>query len=144
MRHTRQHPRESERGSATVVVIGLATVLFLMIGLVIDGGGAMQTRDDARWIAQQAARAAGQHLDVTPLLDGNTPTVSLDVAAAAARAYLDAAGVSGTISQTPDGVQVTVTTIYHTKIVQLFGMKELEQTATATARIARGVPVGGF
>jgi Flp pilus assembly protein TadG len=136
-------PHEDERGDSTLIVIILVTVLFLMIGLVVDGAGKYQSSDEARWTAEQAARAAGQQLDLSSAQAGGQPTVAISSAIAAANDSLAAAGATGSVTSTGNGVQVTVTTTYETVFMKIGGVTHLSSTETATARIARGITDGG-
>jgi Flp pilus assembly protein TadG len=140
---SRKRSGTSERGNATLSVIVIVPAFVLVIGLVVDGAGKFQSADEARWLAQQAARVATQQVDTDAIADGNSPGVNIAAAMTAAENYLALSGVSGSVTQTPDGVRVSVTTVYHTRIMPLVGMTELSSTATVTARIVRGVDSGG-
>jgi Flp pilus assembly protein TadG len=129
----------SERGDSTIVGIVIVTALILMIGLVVDGGGKLQSDDQARYAAEQAARAAGQQINVAQAQAGDRPGVNLSQAVSAANSSLAASGVRGTVTSTPTGITVTATATYRTKHLPILGMRELTSTATAEARIARGI-----
>lgn len=81
----------------SVLVVGMVTIILCILGLVVDGGRALQAADRAEAIADEAARAGGQALDRAAAVAGEDV---LDPAAAvlAARAYIDSAGedVTGT------------------------------------------------
>ncbi|GAB3886299.1 hypothetical protein GCM10027612_23150 [Microbispora bryophytorum subsp. camponoti] len=59
--------RAGERGSMSVFVVLFSGVVFLLAGLLVDGGAAMNARLKAADIAEQAARAAADQIDVETL-----------------------------------------------------------------------------
>ncbi|MFF3632098.1 TadE/TadG family type IV pilus assembly protein [Streptomyces sp. NPDC002164] len=59
---TRTAPKSHDRGSTTVF-FALSTIAILMvIGLLVDGGGALIAGNRATSLAQEAARAAGRQI----------------------------------------------------------------------------------
>jgi Flp pilus assembly protein TadG len=105
----------------------------LMTGLVFDGGAAMTTKASALTVAQQAARAGADQLDLTTLR--TTGEVQLDPAAAeqVAAGWLEQAGVAGTVSATTELVTVTVTATGSAVLLPVVGITSYELAATATA-----------
>lgn len=102
-----QHPRISDAGQATAFLIIMAAALLLLVAFVFDVGAALAERNRNLQLAQEAARAGAQQIDLADYrADG---TVSLDPASAtaAAQSFLTDAGVQG--SATVDGDVVTVT-----------------------------------
>ena len=97
LRTPRRRPTGEAGAAISVLVVGMATIVLCILGLVVDGGRALQAADRAEAIADEAARAGGQALDRAAAVAGEDV---LDPAAAvlAARAYIDAAGddVTGT------------------------------------------------
>ncbi|MFC5911469.1 hypothetical protein [Streptacidiphilus monticola] len=92
-----------------VVIIGI----FAVLALVVDGAGRLQALAKAEGTAQEAARAGAQALDVGQAIQGQGFTVDTSgQAAAAARAYLTQAGVTGTVTPDGDHLDVTVTAAY--------------------------------
>lgn len=65
-RLTRLVRGRNDRGSTTLWFVIIAFVLVVMTGLVVDGGGKIQARQRANFVAEEAARAAGQEI-VRPL-----------------------------------------------------------------------------
>ena len=123
----------ADRGSGTVWALGLVVVLTLLSGAVLDGGNAMAARVQALDIAQQAARAGANQLDLTALRTQGVLRLDPVAARNAATAFLADAGISGTAAATPDQVTVTVTRSQPTLILQAIGVDAISMTATANA-----------
>jgi Flp pilus assembly protein TadG len=83
--------RDNERGSLTLFAVVLAFGLLTMVGLVIDGGAKLTAQRHANHLAEQAARAGAQALEVTALRDGRA-VLDPSPARAATADYLAAAG----------------------------------------------------
>ena len=133
--------RESERGSVTVFVAIAAIGLLAMIGLVVDGGTKVRALKEADRVAAEAARAAGQAIDVPAAVVGEVPTVQPAAAAAAAESFLAAAGVDGTVSVLDGGRRVAVTTRVgaDTVFLGVIGIHRVQATGRAEAQLVRGV-----
>jgi Flp pilus assembly protein TadG len=127
-----------DRGSVSILILGMVTVLALIIAIVFDDGSALADRQRATDIAAQAARAGA---DAIVPGDGTTVTAHLDPTRArrTARAYLASAGVTGTVTATPTDVTVTVTITYDTKLLSMIGVTSFEVHGTATARPVPGL-----
>jgi Flp pilus assembly protein TadG len=127
--------------------MAMVVILGLLIGLVVDVGSAMAAKTSAMDIAQQAARAGANQLDLQALrTDG---TVRLDPAAAqvAAETFLAAADATrgtqrGTqtsdVTATPALVTVTIVRAQPTSILSAIGFGSLAVRATAYAAPATG------
>jgi hypothetical protein len=98
-----------DRGSTIVLSIFLILVVLLLATTLIEAGNAMAARGHGLDIAQQAARAGADKLDVATLR--STGQVRIDPTAAhrAAAAYLAQMGETGSVTATPTEVAVTVT-----------------------------------
>jgi Flp pilus assembly protein TadG len=129
-----------ERGSAALFVAIFAPAMIFLAGLVIDGGAALEVRQRAADIAEQAARAAGQECDVGLLRSASECRITSQPAAeAAAGPYLDNNGVTdwklALFDPVPGaadqfyGVRVTVTIEFRTT---LLGLVPAYQTLTIT------------
>jgi len=97
--------RRVERGVVSVWTVLTASGVFLvLLGLVYDGGAAIDARLEARRAAEQAARAAADELHgVRNGVEG----INLATAKSRANRILSQAGWSGTVRV--DGLDVTVT-----------------------------------
>ena len=129
----------SDAGQVTPFTVVMATALFLVAGLVLDAGLALSTKVQALDTAQAAARAGAQQLNLN--VYRTTGVAELDPARAeqVARAWLTSAGVEGDASATTAVVTVTVRRASRTQLLQLLGIRELDVTATASARAVQGV-----
>ncbi|OIV37020.1 hypothetical protein BIV57_13360 [Mangrovactinospora gilvigrisea] len=98
--------------------------LFAIIGLAVDGAGKAEAVDRAKSLAQEAARAGAQALDVPDAIADGSVQVDRDQAAAAARRYLTSAGVQGTVGIADGGrtLSVAVHDTYHPKLIGMLGI----------------------
>ena len=125
--------RDAERGAIGVFLAVLAPGLLLIIGLAVDGGAKVAATQRANAIADEAARAGGQALDVSAALTGQ---VRVDPAAAvvAAQDYLSRTGVQGTVMVVDaDTLQVSTTLSEPTTFLGLIGISTLTVEGTGTA-----------
>lgn len=127
----------SERGSVTVFLAVAAVGLLAMVGLVVDGAAKVRAVQRADRVAAEAARAAGQAVDLTAAMSGAAIRVDRRSAVAAAEAYLRAAGVRGRAVISPDGraVSVTTTTTEPTVFLGLIGIGQFRVEGTAEAEL---------
>ncbi|MEU4181061.1 pilus assembly protein TadG-related protein (plasmid) [Streptomyces anulatus] len=126
-----------DRGSMSVF-FALSTIAILMVmGLLVDGGGALNAANRATSVAQEAARTAGQQLDAAQAIEGTAITIDPDAASGAAQDYLAAAGVQGDVQVTNGGqsLSITVHDTYTTLFAQFVGKGTIQVTGTATAQL---------
>ncbi|HYJ74512.1 MAG TPA: hypothetical protein VEV65_02885, partial [Kineosporiaceae bacterium] len=90
--------RHGDEGAVSLFVIVVAVALLAAVGLVVDGGGKIRALERADEAAREAARAGTQMLDVPAAVRGERVEVDPVAAGRAARTYLAAAGVEGTVS----------------------------------------------
>jgi Putative Flp pilus-assembly TadE/G-like len=119
------------RGSGSVWAIGVVAVVALLAGAVLDGGNAMAARVQALDIAQQAARAGANQLDLGALRNQGVVRLDPGAARAAAEAFLREAGATGTATATIGQVSVMVTRSEPTLMLQAIGVDSIDMTATA-------------
>ncbi len=113
---------------------GLGTVSnVVVIGLAVDGGAKVAATQRANAIADEAARAGGQALDVSAALAGQV-RVDSAAAVAAAQDYLDRNGVQGAVTVV-DGDTLTVTTTITepTTFLGLIGIQTMTVEGSGTA-----------
>lgn len=127
-----QRGQDLERGSASLWVLIGSLALFAVLGLVYDGAAKVSAARVASVSAAEAARAAGQSMTPTAITSGQ-PQAAVDPArgAQAARSYLAAAGVSGTVSVSGDAIRVTTAVPWRPRFIPAPG-QSLTGTATAT------------
>lgn len=130
-----------EGGALTAFVVVLAFALFVLAGLVVDGGRAITVRTSAEGEAAQAARAGAAQLSVEAVRDG-TISLAPGPAAQAAQRYLDAVGRSGAVTVTGTTVGVTVRVVEPTVILGVVGIDDLSFSVHATATDVHGVAGG--
>ncbi|MFB9923942.1 pilus assembly protein TadG-related protein [Amycolatopsis halotolerans] len=114
-----------ERGSISVLVLGLSLALIIAIGLAVDGSRKALAASRATAVAEEAARAGGQALDPHALADGRTAHVAPEEAVAAAKRYLAAVGMSGTVQVQANRVAVDTTDSVHTVFLGVVGISAL-------------------
>jgi Flp pilus assembly protein TadG len=131
--------RGDEEGTVTVFVVGFMLALLLVAGLVIDGGNVLAARQAAANVAESAARAGAQGINVTAARTSRG--VELDPAAAEARAqsYLTQTGYRGTASVQGDEVLVEVTITQRTFLLGLAGVTSITVHGRGDAHPVRAV-----
>lgn len=136
-RRTGPAGRSRDRGSMSLFFALSALAILTVMGLLIDGGGALNAANRATSLAQEAARTAGQQLDPALAIEGTAITIDPDAAASAAQDYLAAADVHGTVEITDGGQSLTVTVhdSYDTHFAQFVGAGTINVTGTATAQL---------
>jgi Flp pilus assembly protein TadG len=122
-----------DRGSVTVLVALIAVAILATLTLVVDGGARIRAATQADTVAAEAARAAA--LAYAP----HPGRGSADLAAQAARRYLNAADATGTVTVTgPARITITVQV---TRRGPLSGAS-FTVSRTATAQLRTGVETG--
>lgn len=144
MTHKLRTRLKDDTGSVSAMVAAFAIALFAVIGLVVDGGGKIWAKQRAATAASEAARAGGQAIVGPSAMRGLTPTIDTQAAVQAARKYLTASDVQGTVAIT-GGQTLTVTTRATHKpiILGLIGIGEMSVEETSSARLARGIRTEG-
>jgi len=141
-RHRRRD--DHDRGSITAYLLITTVAIFALAGLVLDGGAALAAHGRAADVAQQAARAGADALDVTSLRSPTPAGLTADPAAArtAAGEVLAAAGVTGDVAVNGRSVTVTARVTKPAAILSIVGIGEVGGTATATAVPLHGTTTG--
>ena len=129
-----------DRGSITLFAVVLALGLLAMTGLVVDGGAKLTAQRRANNLAEQAARAGAEVVDVAALRAGSGAKINPRAASEAARAYLAAAGQpTGQVVVRGDSIEVTVTRQQPTAILGLVGIHQLAVTGHGSAQLLEGI-----
>src|SRR5438045_1848847 len=128
-----------DAGQVTPFVVILTIALIAFAGLVLDAGMALSAKVQALDVAQAAARAGAQQLNLTAYRTNNTVELDPPRAEATARDWLSTAGLDGTVTATTTTVTVTVRRTTRTQLLQLVGVSSLDVSATATATAVHGV-----
>ncbi len=129
-----------DEGAVTVFVVILAAAFVMFGGLILDAGGALADKTTAMGIAQEAARAGAQQLDLTAFRQSGALRLRHDPAVAAAESYLAQAGASGTAAVADNTVTVTVTMTHHNQLLGIVGLDTLTVTGTGSAHPAPPAP----
>jgi Flp pilus assembly protein TadG len=132
--------RRSQRGSATVFLLGFAAVLMVGAGLVVDGGLALNKRSQLTDDAEQAARSGANAIDVDTLRSTGVLTVNPDAARAVATDFLSQRGYTN-ISVVVNGNEVNTSAeaAVDTAILSLIGIDKFTVTGQATATPETGI-----
>jgi hypothetical protein len=120
-----------------VVVVAAAVVLFA--GLLLDGGLALSAKTRAIGVAQEAARAGAQEIDLAAARAGGPLRLLPDRARAAAAGHLTSAGCAGTVDVAGNTVTVVVTVTRPTQLLGLAGLDSLTVTGRGSAHPVRGI-----
>jgi Flp pilus assembly protein TadG len=127
------HASPHDEGTVTAFAVILTTALLACAGLVLDGGLALTARVRVVNLAQEAARAGAQELDLATYRTTGTVVLRPDAAATTARAYLAAAGVTGQVTTLGATVSVTVEADQPSQLLTLIGIRSLHVTGHASA-----------
>lgn len=128
MSHT---PCRDERGQAlSAFVVVILSALFLVAGLVVDGGAKSAAMAEAKSVAAHAARAA---VDASARARATGSTVDVGVVTAAGRQVLADRGLTGTVSIEGGVVRVTTEVTTRTVFLSLVGVTSMRSTGDATA-----------
>lgn len=138
LRQLRHDGARAEDGFVAATAVALVASLFLLAGLVYDGGLVLAAHRRAFNEASAAARTGAQAMSASTLAGG---PVDADPAGAtaAAQAYLASVGHTGTVAVAGDIVEVRVTIAYRTVILGAAGINDLAVTGSARVRAERGV-----
>jgi Flp pilus assembly protein TadG len=132
---------DRDRGAAAVILVLLTPMFFALAGLVLDGGRAITARQRAADLAEQAARAGVDALDVTAFRATGMDVVDPAAGAAAACGFVHASEPADGCTARVSGATVTVVVTNRTPTVLLglIGINSFHASATATAAPEIGV-----
>ncbi|GGV41699.1 membrane protein [Actinomadura cremea] len=140
------NPDARDRGTVSLYVVLFTPVVFLLAGLLVDGGLAIHARQRAADMAEQAARAGADEIDLAALRATGDPVIDPGRARAAACDLLSAYGeeVTGARCEaSAAAVNVTVQISVRPQFLAIFpGFGEFTMTSDATARPVTGGDAG--
>jgi hypothetical protein len=119
----------------------MLVAVFVLTGLVVDGGTVLSTQQAASDEAEQAARAGAGALSVNALRTGAVE-LNQQEAIAAAEKFTVAAGHPGIATVSSGVVTVVIQYRVHTEILGIVGIDSLPVSASASAIDVQGVTVG--
>ncbi|MDG4790190.1 pilus assembly protein TadG-related protein [Micromonospora sp. WMMD1102] len=128
-----------DSGQVTAFTVLMIVALLAVAGLVFDAGLALMQKVRALDIAQAAARAGAQELDLYQYRTRNIAVLDPVRAASAARAWLASAGATGEATATTTTVTVTVRRTSRAQLLQIVGVRQLDVSASATATAVQGI-----
>ncbi len=130
-----------DRGSVTLFLSISVVGLLVLGGLAVDGAAKVRAVQRADRIAAEAARAAGQALDVAAVLQGSDVRVDRRRALDAAHAYLASTGVDGsaTVTSGGDAISVRTTISVATALLGLVGVDTFTVQGHAEAALVHSV-----
>jgi hypothetical protein len=132
-----QGSEDREAGSVTVFLVLATTIVVIFIGMAVDLTGKLHALQRAQDVARQAARAAAQAADGPSAVRGLPARIDPARGMQAGQAYLDAAGVQGSVRVVGDSVTVDTVATYEPVFLGLAGIGTQSVTGTSTARLAR-------
>lgn len=138
--------RSAHRGQAIVWTAVMLPLFLGIVGLAADGGLVFSARRELQNVADSAARAGAQQIDVRAYRESRGRTVVLDEPAAH-RVAAEAAASQGTsrdirIEVEPSRVQVGLSRDAPTSFLRLVGIDSVRVTAAATAEVRHGIERG--
>ncbi len=125
-----------ERGAASVFVVGMAVMLFVCAGLVVDGGLAINARMTVADDAEQAARVGADTIDLDRLRSNGEIRIDEPAAVTRINQFMADRGYSGgqyAVTATFDSVTVTVRDRVDSMFLQLVAIPGFDVEADATA-----------
>ncbi|HEU5159374.1 MAG TPA: pilus assembly protein TadG-related protein [Streptosporangiaceae bacterium] len=131
-----------ERGAISAMIVTLIVMLFMLAGLVVDGGFAINARQRIFDDAEQAARVGANQIDLDTLYSTGEVVLLTDRAAAEARAYMTARGYDAgqvDVRVGPGQVYVHAEDTVGTSLLQLIFIDDFDIAGEATARPAVGI-----
>ncbi|MDQ1249782.1 MAG: hypothetical protein QG597_4158 [Actinomycetota bacterium] len=126
-----------DHGAASVFCAISSVGLLTLIGLAVDGGAKVRAIERADTLAAEAARTAGQAVDLPTVMSGGTTAIDPAAARAVALAYLTANDATGSVTVVPGGRRITVqvSTSQPTVLLGLIGIHRLTAQGRATATL---------
>ena len=136
-RMTMQRMRRGEDGAVALYAAIMMLALLATIGLVLVGGQKVAALREATNVADNAARAGAQHVDLDSIRSGGALELDAGEATAAVADYLSLVGHTGTPVVSGDTITVTVTISFDPVILPM-GTQTVTATESASARAVEG------
>lgn len=118
-----------QRGAVAVWTAMSLVGFIVALGIGVDFAGHAAATQDARAVAAEAARAAGQQVE----LSGTRASIDVPLAVRAAQDYVAASHYEGAVSVDGSDVRVEVSGRYECQFLGIIGIDQLAVTAQATA-----------
>ena len=107
----RHRAADAERGAVSTFLAVIALALLMAAGLAIDGGRKVNALREASHLADNAARAGAQAVDLDTLRSTGELVLLADQAGAEAHKYLASLGHTGDVAVAGDTVTVTISLV---------------------------------
>ena len=120
-------------GYATVWTALTGFILIVLAGLIVAAGVVFGAQERGYDLAQSAARAGAQEIDLDLLRADGQVRLNPGRAITTARQFLARAGATGTVTATTTSVTVTATTRQPTTMLAHLGVDTVTVTATGRA-----------
>lgn len=134
---TRHDQAARDRGTIALYTVLFTPIVFVLAGLLVDGGLAIHARQRAADMAEQAARAGANQIDTDALRKTGEPVLDPGRARAAACDLLAAYREEVTASRCEADEQEVAVTVQITVRPQILGIipgfSEFQMTSGATA-----------
>ena len=131
-----------ENGSITAFVVVFMIAILAVAGLVVDGGYLLAARREAANVAESAARAGAQALDIRAVRIESGARLDSVAAAQRAEDYLRVAGYRGTVQVSGERVRVQVTITRRMTLLGVVGVTDATVSADGEAVAVRAVNAG--
>lgn len=125
--------RRSDDGYATVWTALTGFILIVLAGLIVAAGVVFGAQERGYDLAQAAARAGAQEIDLDVLRADGQVRLNPARATTTARRFLARAGATGSVTATTTAVTVTATTRQPTPMLAHLGVGTVTVTATGRA-----------
>lgn len=134
----------SERGAISAMLVTLIVMLFVLAGLVVDGGFAINARQKIYDDAEQAARAAANQIDIETLRATGEIVILEGQARQKAQEYMSARGyppsqVQVSVDDVAGEVTVAARDTVNTTLLQLIFISDFDVEGQAISRPAVGI-----
>ncbi|PSL06776.1 putative Flp pilus-assembly TadE/G-like protein [Haloactinopolyspora alba] len=132
----------AESGAISAMIITMLLMLFVLAGLVVDGGFALNAREKVYDDAEQAARAAANQIDIEHLRATGEVVIMQAAAVQRAEQYMSERGYApGRVNVDVGAGEVTVWAerTVDTSLLQLIMIDEYNVEGQATSRPAVGI-----
>lgn len=133
--------RAQQDGVISAFFVITSALIFLCIGVVIDGGRQLSLQMDARYKAQEAAQFGADQLSRESLYESN-PRVDNVAAIEAVDSFLTSRHLSGKVWVDNNTVYVTVSESKPTLLLSIIGLNSITVTVTEAATDLMGVAKG--
>ena len=136
----------AQRGQAVAWTAVMLPLFLAIVGLAADGGLVFSARREIQNVADSAARAGAQQIDVRVYRESRGHTVVLDESAArrvaAEHVARQGSDLQARIEVDPSRVRVEASRDARTSFLRLVGIGTVRVRATATAEVRHGIERG--